>query len=43
MSKHFILNFLEPTYNQFESADIDSSGTLDVVDIILIIDIILNV
>ena len=43
MIVHFILNFLEPTFNQFEAADIDSSGTIDVVDIVLIIDIILDV
>ena len=38
----FILNFSNPTDNQFELADINQDGVLDVLDIVNLAGIILN-
>ena len=39
---NFVLNFSEPTQQQFESSDINQDGILNVSDIIEIINIILS-
>ena len=43
MTVEIILDSFVPTDDQFEAADLDNNNSIDVIDIILIIDIILSI